>query len=124
MSRNGGTGGQIGNAPRRKMQHDSDGERLHTIYLVRIPEAGKVSLKAEILAEDAHILTVRPDIEIMHIANGTLDNWSFLETPSPNGAGDRFLARLRASQSSLRLCGAPRLVRTIPPHLARRPLRG
>ena len=63
--------------------HDADGERLHTIYLGRMPEAGKVSLKAEIQAEVAHIQAVRPDIKIMAIADAALNNWGFLETLSP-----------------------------------------
>ena len=63
--------------------HHADGERLHTIYLGRMPEAGKVSLKAEILAEVTHIQAVRPDIKIMAIADAALNNWGFLETLSP-----------------------------------------
>ena len=63
--------------------HDADGERLHTIYPGRMPETGKVSLKAEILAEVAHIQAVRPDIKILAIADAALNNWGFLETLSP-----------------------------------------
>ena len=63
--------------------HDSDGERLHTLYLGRMPESGKVSLKAQLRAEVAHIKACRPDIEIVALADGAPDNWSFLETLSP-----------------------------------------
>ena len=63
--------------------HDSDGARLHTLYLGRMPESGKVSLKAQLRAEVAHIKACRPDIEIVALADGAPDNWSFLETLSP-----------------------------------------
>ena len=63
--------------------HDGDGERLHTIYLGRMPESGKVSLKAQLRAEGAHIQASRPDIEIVAIADGAPDNWTFLKTISP-----------------------------------------
>ena len=63
--------------------HDSDGERLHTLYLGRMPESGKVSLKAELKAEVAHLQASRPDIGIVAIADGAPDNWTFLETLSP-----------------------------------------
>ena len=60
-----------------------DGERLHTIYLGRMPESGKVSLKVQLRAEVAHINAFRPDIEIVAIADGAADNWTFLKTLSP-----------------------------------------
>ena len=63
--------------------HDSDGERLHTLYLGRMPESGKVSLKAQLRAEVAHIKACRPDIAIIALADGAPDNWSFLETLEP-----------------------------------------
>ncbi len=63
--------------------HDSEGERLHTLYLGRMPESGKVSLKAQLRAEVAHIKAFRPDMEIVALADGALDNWTFLETLSP-----------------------------------------
>ncbi len=37
--------------------HDADGERLKTVYLGRIPEGGKRTLKAQLASEGAHIKT-------------------------------------------------------------------
>ncbi len=64
--------------------HDGDGERLHTIYLGRMPESGKVSLKAQFRAEGAHIQASRPDIGIVAIADGALDNWNFADEHFPD----------------------------------------
>ena len=63
--------------------HDSEGERLHTLYFGRMPESGKGSLKAQLRAEVANIQLCRPDIGIVAIADGAPDNWTFLETLSP-----------------------------------------
>ena len=63
--------------------HDGDGERLHTLYLARMPESGEGSLKAQLRAEISHLQASRPDIGMVAIADGTPDNWTFLETPSP-----------------------------------------
>ena len=63
--------------------HDGDGERLHMLYLGRMPESGKGSLKAQLGAEVAHLQASRPDIGIVTIADGAADNCVFLETLSP-----------------------------------------
>jgi len=63
--------------------YDADGTRLHTIYLGRMPESGKASLKAQLRAEVAHIRTVRPDIAFVGIADAAPDNWNFLKSISP-----------------------------------------
>ena len=63
--------------------HDARGERLKTLYLGRMPESGKVTLKAQLASEVAHIRQLRPDVRIVAIADGAADNWTFLETLSP-----------------------------------------
>ncbi len=63
--------------------HDSDGKRLRTTWLGRMPESGKVGLKARLRAEVAHIQASRPDIAIIALADGAPDNWTFLESLSP-----------------------------------------
>ena len=63
--------------------HDAEGERLKTIYLGRMPESGKLTLKAQLASEVAHIRRVRPDIAITAVADGAPDNWTFLENLSP-----------------------------------------
>ena len=62
--------------------HDARGERLKTLYLGRMPESGKVTLKAQLASEVAHI-KLRPDVRIVAIADAAADNWTFLETLSP-----------------------------------------
>ena len=63
--------------------HDARGERLKTLYLGRMPESGKLTLKAQLASEVAHIRQLRPDVRIVAIADGAADNWTFLETLSP-----------------------------------------
>ena len=63
--------------------HDARGERLKTLYLGRMPEGGKVTLKAQLASEVAHIRQLRPDVRIVAIADAAADNWTFLETLSP-----------------------------------------
>ena len=63
--------------------HDARGERLKTLYLGRMPESGKVTLKAQLASEVAHIRQLRPDVRIVAIADAAADNWTFLETLSP-----------------------------------------
>ena len=63
--------------------HDARGERLKTLYLGRMPASGKVTLKAQLASEVAHIRQLRPDVRIVAIADAAADNWTFLETLSP-----------------------------------------
>ena len=63
--------------------HDAEGKRLKTLYLGRMPESGKLTLKAQLASEVAHIRRARPEIGIVAIAVGAADNWTFLETLPP-----------------------------------------
>ncbi len=63
--------------------HDAEGKRLKTLYLGPMPESGKLTLKAQLASEVAHIRRARPEIGIVAIADGAADNWTFLETLSP-----------------------------------------
>ena len=56
---------------------------MRTLYLGRMPESGKLTLKAQLASEVAHIRRARPEIGIVAIADGAADNWTFLETLSP-----------------------------------------
>ena len=47
--------------------HDAEGKRL-TLYLGRMPESGKLTLKAQLASEVAHIRRARPEIGIVAIA--------------------------------------------------------
>ena len=57
---------------------DADGERLSTIRLARMPEAGKVSLKQQLSAEIAQLLAQRPELVLVKLADGATDNWTYL----------------------------------------------
>ena len=63
--------------------HDAEGERLKTIYLGRMPESGKPTLKAQLASEVAHIRRLRPELGIVAVADGAADNWTFLEGLEP-----------------------------------------
>ncbi len=63
--------------------HDADGERLKTVYLGRMPERGKCTLKAQLASEVAHIRRKRPEIRISAIADAAADNWTFLSGLDP-----------------------------------------
>ena len=62
--------------------HDARGKPLKTLYLGRMPESGKVTLKAQLASEVAHIRQLRPDVRIAAAA-AAADNRTFLETLSP-----------------------------------------
>ena len=52
---------------------------MKTLYLGRMPESGKKGTASEV----AHIRRVRPEIRIGAVADGAADNWTFLESLSP-----------------------------------------
>ena len=56
--------------------YDAAGECLRTVCYGRMPEAGKVSLKGDVVAEAEHCLRLRPDLEVVFIADGAPDNWT------------------------------------------------
>ena len=63
--------------------HDADGKRLGTHYVGRMPESGKVTLKAHLATMVARIRHARPQITITAVADGAADNWTFLKSLSP-----------------------------------------
>lgn len=58
--------------------YDSDGERLSTIRLGRMPERGKATLKELLRSEVESVVRRRSDLEIVRVADGAPDNWTFL----------------------------------------------
>ena len=62
--------------------HDARGERLKTLYQ---PHAGERQghTEGQLASEVAHIRQLRPDVRIVAIADAAADNWTFLETLSP-----------------------------------------
>ncbi len=59
------------------------GKCLHTVRYGRMPEARKLSLKEDLLTEVAHYLELQPDLELVFIADGAPDNWTWCEEAFP-----------------------------------------
>ncbi len=67
--------------------YDALGEVLHTRRLARMPESGKVTLKASLTLDLARALAQRPDLRVVTIADGANDNWTFLSLLPEGRAG-------------------------------------
>lgn len=65
--------------------YDEEGERLHTIRFARMPEPKKRTLKAMLREEVGRVLAERPDLTVVKIADGALDNWEYLSEEIPVG---------------------------------------
>ena len=66
--------------------YDGDGERLGTLRMGRMPEANKATLKQMLSAEVDASLSQRSDLEVVKLADGARDNWSFLDELAPQAA--------------------------------------
>lgn len=64
--------------------YDAAGERLGTWRQARMPEHDKETAKAWLRAEHAHVRRQRPDLKIVAAADGSANNWSFLEDLDPD----------------------------------------
>ena len=60
---------------------DAEGKRLRTHYHARMPEAGKVTLKAALLKEVEHYR--KSPLRLAFIADGAPDNWRWCEEAFP-----------------------------------------
>lgn len=67
--------------------YDAAGERLQTVRYGRMPEPLKVSLQAQVQAELASVLAVRPDLRRVHLADGAQGNWAWLADQARQHAG-------------------------------------
>ena len=65
--------------------YDGEGERLSTVRMARMPESKKVTLKTMVSAEVEAVLGQRPDLQLVKIADGAKDNWTFLSRVLPEG---------------------------------------
>ncbi len=63
---------------------DAEGTIQESRCSGRLPEAGKVSLKAQLRAEALHWLALRPDLRPAAVADGAKDSWTFLESLCPD----------------------------------------
>src|SRR5215510_4647828 len=75
---------------------DGTGELLGAIRLARAPEPRKTTLKAALAAEVAAILTRRPDLRLLKLADAVVDNWTFLAKELP--AGEELIDFFHASE--------------------------
>lgn len=65
---------------------DAEGNRVgDTRYLGRMPEKKKRTLKESLEDELLQVLDVRPDLQVVAVADGARDNWSWLEATMPDG---------------------------------------
>ena len=60
-----------------------EGKCLRTVRYGRMPEAGKLSLKEDLLTEVAHYLELQPDLELVFIADGASSNWAWCAEAFP-----------------------------------------
>lgn len=65
--------------------YDRDGERLDTRRMARMPETKKATLKQQLTAEVMGALIQRPDLQVVKVADGAPDNWSYLGETLPFG---------------------------------------
>ena len=63
---------------------DAQGNMLESRVFGRLPEAGKTSLKSQLKAEAFHWLKLNPDLKLAVAADAAPDNWTFLESLSPD----------------------------------------
>lgn len=59
--------------------YDSQGERLHTVYVAAPPEYGKEQFLARMDREIAHVKALYPRAQYTGVADGAPDNWTYLE---------------------------------------------
>jgi hypothetical protein len=59
--------------------YDTEGERRHSIYIGAPPEYGKAAFFKRFEHEIAHVKLLYPDALYLGVADGTKNNWSFLE---------------------------------------------
>ena len=65
--------------------YDQSGERLRTTRIARMPEPKKATLKSMLTEELKTVLTARPELQVVKIADGARDNWTFLAEELPPG---------------------------------------
>lgn len=61
--------------------YDEEAERLDTVRYGRAPEYKKRTLTEQLDAEIGSILAVRPDLEVVAIADGAEENWRYFDRP-------------------------------------------
>lgn len=65
--------------------YDREGTRLSTVKMARMPEKGKATLKRQLKAELESVLKLRPGLQLVKLADGARDNWTYLSEVLPEG---------------------------------------
>jgi hypothetical protein len=65
--------------------YDSDGQRLATLRMARMPESKKTTLKAMLTAELEAVREQRPLLQVVKLADGAKDNWTYLSETVTGG---------------------------------------
>lgn len=65
--------------------YDTEGEPLATRRYGSMPEHKKRGMKEFLKKEVTHALEYRPELQLVKIADGAKDNWTFLDGELPNG---------------------------------------
>lgn len=65
--------------------YDAEGEPLKTRRYGCMPEHKKMTLKTFLMHEVNYALTSRPDLQLVKVADGAKDNWTFLDKDLPKG---------------------------------------
>ena len=89
-------------------------QRLGTIRYGREPECKKVTLTKQLDAELDSILAVRPDLQLVALADGAEENWRYYDGPKWDNAPRRPEQGLLALRSELGLFANLRPARIIP----------
>jgi hypothetical protein len=76
---------------------DSEGKLLSAIRIARMPESRKATLKKSLLAELIAVLKRKPKLQIVKVADGAKDNWTYLQN-EVRRKDRRLLSRSRAPQ--------------------------
>jgi hypothetical protein len=63
----------------------AEGARLSTIQYGRMPEHKKATLKTILRKHTEAILQQRPELKVVHLADGAQDNWTFFDEDMPLG---------------------------------------
>ena len=68
--------------------YDRDGERLHTVYLAATPEYGKATFYQRLSREIEHVVGLYPRAKLTGVADGSADNWTYLDQYTKNQCVD------------------------------------
>jgi len=58
---------------------------IAAVRMARMPEPHKATLKDTLLADATAVLTQRPDLRVLKLADGANDNWTYLSSILPEG---------------------------------------